>query len=30
MKVQIEQAVNHYVALDANDKEEAVKVNDEF
>ena len=30
MKVQIEQAVNHYVQLDATDKAEANKVNGEF
>jgi len=27
MNVQIEQAVNHYVALEQHDKEEAKKVN---
>ena len=30
MNVQIEQAVNHYVQLDATDKAEANKVNGEF
>jgi hypothetical protein len=30
MKVQIEQAVNHYVQLDSADKEEAATVKEEF
>lgn len=30
MKVQIEQAVNHYVQLDAVDKDDANKVNENF